>query len=282
MSSAPSTTASTGGSGSAPITLHRGGEIAELVIDRAEKRNAMSLAMWQAIPVLVAEADADPAIKALIVRGDGAHFCAGADIGEFREQRSTPEAAARYGDTIEAATHALARMSIPSIAVVRGFCIGGGCELALACDLRLADTTSRLAITPATLGIVYGYSSTRRLVSVVGPSFAKYLLLSANKVTAEEAHRVRMIDQLLAPEDLQEAARTLATTIGGRSQVSVRGGKRLVEMAVAGVPTDDPEATSIPLDAVTSADYAEGVAAFLEKRPPRVSGSTAGHHPVGP
>lgn len=254
---------------SAPITLRRDGEVAELVIDRADKRNAMSLAMWEAIPELAAQADADPTVKALLLRGEGPHFCAGADIGEFSSQRSTPEAAASYGETVEGATHALSGLSIPTIAVVRGFCIGGGCELALACDLRLADTTARFAITPATLGIVYGYRSTRRLVSVVGPSFAKYLLLSAEKVSAEEAHRVRMVDRLLPPEELDTAARSVATTIGSRSQVSVRGGKRLVEMAVAGVPADDPEAARIPLDAVTSDDYAEGVAAFLDKRPPR-------------
>src|ERR1700750_3413920 len=105
----------------------------------------MSLAMWQAIPELGAEGDADPSIKALLVRGAGPHFCAGADIGEFSEQRSTPEAAQSYGEKVEGATHALSGLSIPTIAVVRGFCIGGGCELALACDLRLADTTSRFA-----------------------------------------------------------------------------------------------------------------------------------------
>lgn len=250
----------------APIILRRDGEIAELVIDRADKRNAMSVPMWSALPGLVAQAEADDAVKVILLRGEGPHFCAGADIAEFGAQRSTPEAAQAYGERVEAATGALSAATKPSIAVIRGYCIGAGCELALSCDLRLAETGARFAITPATLGIVLGYGSTRRLVEVVGPSFAKYLLLSANRVSAEEAHRVRMIDQLVAPEDLDAAARELAATIGSRSQVSVRGAKSLVEKAVAGVPADDPDAARIPLDAVTSADYAEGVAAFLEKR----------------
>ena len=253
----------------APIALRIDGEVAELVLDRADKRNAMSVPMWSALPSLVADAEADDDVKVILLRGEGPHFCAGADIAEFGEQRSTPEAAQAYNERIEAATGALSRARKPSIAVIRGFCIGAGCELALSCDLRLADTTARFAITPATLGIVLAYASTRRLVEVVGPSFAKYLLLSANKVSAEEAHRVGMIDQLLDPDGLDTTARELAATIGGRSQVSVRGAKRLIEKAVAGVAADDDEARRIPLEAVTSADYAEGVAAFLAKRPAR-------------
>ena len=251
-----------------PLTLTRDGDVAELTIDRAAKRNALSLEMWEGVAELAAEVDADASVTVLLLRGDGPHFCAGADIGEFRERRATPDAAHAYGERVEAATRALSGMAKPSIAVVRGFCIGGGCELALACDLRLADTTAEFAITPAKLGIVYGFSSTRRLVAVTGPSFAKYLLLSGLRVDAAEAHRVRLIDRLVAPDALDATARELAATIAGRSQVSVRGGKRFVEKAVAGLDEPDAEALRLPLDAVTSDDYREGVDAFLQKRAP--------------
>lgn len=250
------------------LTLHHDGEVAELVVDRAAKRNAMSLEMWESLPRLVAEVDADPTVKVLVVRGDGPHFCAGADIGEFADKRGTPAAAAHYGDAVEAAAHALTELAKPTIALVQGYCIGGGCELALACDLRLADTTAQFAITPAKLGIVYNFTSTRQLVSVVGPSFAKYLLLSANRVDASEALRVGLVDQLVEPEALDKAGAELAATICSRSQVSVRGAKRMVQKVLDGLDTTDDEARALPLDAVSDPDYREGVAAFLAKRAP--------------
>jgi enoyl-CoA hydratase/carnithine racemase len=250
------------------LRLDRRGAIAELVIDRPDKRNAMSYDMWVALPGIAAEVDADDTAKVLVLRGAGGNFCAGADIGEFGERRGTATAARVYNEGVERATHALSGMRKPSIAMIQGFCIGGGCELALACDLRFADSTARFAITPAKLGIVYSFESTRRLAGVVGPSFAKLLLFSANQVSAREAHRVRLIDQLLDPEDLEKITHEFADTVSSRSQVSVRGAKRLIEKAMAGLDEPDQEASSLPIEAVDSADYQEGVAAFLAKRPP--------------
>ncbi|WP_028935520.1 enoyl-CoA hydratase/isomerase family protein [Pseudonocardia spinosispora] len=252
-----------------PLKLERSGEIAELVIDRPDKRNAMSFEMWAALPGIAAEVDADESVKVLVVRGSGSNFCAGADISEFATRRGTADAARAYGEQVEGAAHALSNMRKPSVAMIHGYCIGGGCELALACDLRFADTSARFAITPAKLGIVYGFDSTRRLITTTSPSFAKLLLFSANQVDAEHAHRVGLIDQLVAPEELEKVTREFAETVAGRSQVSVRGAKRLIEKAMAGLDSTDAEAAALPLDAVSSADYAEGVSAFLAKRSPR-------------
>ncbi|WP_433556603.1 enoyl-CoA hydratase/isomerase family protein [Pseudonocardia xinjiangensis] len=250
------------------LRIDRHGNIAELVIDRQEKRNAMSYEMWGSLPALAAEVDADESVTVLVVRGAGAHFCAGADISEFGTRRATADAARGYGDRVEQAAHALAEMRKPSIAMIQGYCIGGGCELALACDLRFADTTAQFAITPAKLGIVYGFTSTRQLVSVVGPAFAKYLLFSANRITAQDALRVRLIDELVEPDALEKTTTDFARTIGERSQVSVRGSKRLIQKIMAGLDVPDTEATELPIDAVSSDDYREGVSAFLEKRLP--------------
>jgi enoyl-CoA hydratase/carnithine racemase len=250
------------------LTLDRHGDIAELVINQPAKRNAMSFEMWEALPKLVAEVDADDSVKVLVVRGAGDHFCAGADISEFETRRATAEGARGYGEHVERAAHSLGDMRKPSIAMIQGFCIGGGCELALACDLRFADTTAQFAITPSKLGIVYGFTSTRQLVGVVGPAFAKYLLFSANRITAEDALRVRLIDELVEPEALQKTTTDLARTISARSQVSVRGSKRLIHKIMAGQDVPDTEAIELPIDAVSSDDYREGVSAFLEKRPP--------------
>lgn len=254
---------------SVPLRWHRRGEIAELIIERPEKRNAMSFEMWSALPRIAAEIDADESVKVLVVRGAGSNFCAGADISEFEQRRGTPEAARTYGERVEGAAHALSSMTKPSIAMIHGYCIGGGCELALACDLRFADTSSRFAITPAKLGIVYGFSSTRRLSALTGPSFAKLLLFSANQVNADHALRVGLIDQLTAADELEKVTYEFAESIAGRSQVSVRGAKRLIEKIIGGLDESDEEADSIPLDAVRSDDYREGVAAFLAKRTPR-------------
>lgn len=250
------------------LRIDRHGDVAELVIDRQEKRNAMSYEMWGSLPALAAEIDADESVKVLVVRGAGPHFCAGADISEFRARRATADAARAYGERVENAAHALTEMRKPSIAMIQGYCIGGGCELALACDLRFADTTAQFAITPSKLGIVYGFTSTRQLVGVVGPAFAKYLLFSGNRITAEDALRVRLIDELVEPDALQKTTTDLARTISARSQVSVRGSKRLIQKIMAGQDVPDTEATELPIDAVSSDDYREGVSAFLEKRPP--------------
>ena len=250
------------------LTLDRHGDIAELVINQPAKRNAMSFEMWEALPKLVAEVDADDSVKVLVVRGAGDHFCAGADISEFETRRATAEGARVYGEHVERAAHSLGDMRKPSIAMIQGFCIGGGCELALACDLRFAGRTATLGITPAKLGLVYTFSSTRQLVTAVGPSFAKYILFSGARLTAEEALRVRLVDQLVDPERLEAETYEFARTISTRSQVSVRGAKRMIQKIKDGMDVADEESVELSINAVDSEDYKEGVRAFLEKRPP--------------
>lgn len=250
------------------LTLTRDGELAELLISQPNRRNAISLAMWQAIPELAAEVDGDESVKVLVIRGDGGHFSAGADISEFESLRATAEGARHYGEQVERATTCLAELRKPTIAMIEGFCIGGGCELALACDLRFAATTAKLGITPATLGLVYSFGSTRRLVTTVGVSFAKYILFSGSRLDAEEALRVRLVDQVFDPESLATRTYEFARMISARSQVSVRGAKRMIEKIAGGLDTPDAEAIDLALAAVHSEDYREGVRAFLEKRPP--------------
>ncbi len=245
------------------------GEVAELVIDRPDKRNAMSVEMWSQLPGLCAEIDADDAVKVVVVRGEGPHFCAGADISEFGARRATPEAAEAYGDVVDAATRALTGMRKPSIALIRGFCIGGGSELAMACDLRFADRTASFAITPAKLGIVFNFASTRRLVALTSPSFASYLLYSGERVSAEHALRVGLIDRVEDADALDAAVGDFATTICSRSQVSVQGSKAIIAEIVSGADEAGEDARRLTFDAVNSADYREGVEAFLAKRPPR-------------
>ncbi len=169
------------------IDFHIDGEVARLTFNRPDKMNAITHDMWSAIPDVVAAVEGDPGAKVLVVTGAGPHFSAGADIGEFRALRSTAEGAAVYDKAVTAAVQALSSLRKPSVAMVHGNCIGGGCQLAVACDFRFAAADARFGITPAKLGIVYDFLSTRQLVALIGPANARYLLLSAQLVDAEKA-----------------------------------------------------------------------------------------------
>ena len=252
--------------------------VATVTIDRPAKRNAMSHAMWTAIPALLAEVAADDSVRALVLRG-GEHFSAGADIGEFATLRADAAGARRYGEAVLAASAAIAGLAKPTVAAITGYCIGGGCELALACDLRVAATDSAFGITPAKLGIVFPMPSTRQLVQLVGPAWAKQILYTADIIDAATALRIGLVNELHEPAELLGRARSLATTIASRSRVSVLGAKTVIARitqtaagARAGHPADDSAEESLRElydSSVASADYAEGVAAFLAKRPPR-------------
>jgi len=247
------------------LRMETAGPVATLTIDRPAKRNAMSFEMWSAIPGLLA-AVPDTA-RVLVVQG-GDHFSAGADISEFETLRSGADGAARYGDAVHAAERAIALFDRPTIAVVNGVCVGGGCEIALACDLRIAADNARFGITPAKLGIVYNFTSTKRLVEAVGPAWARQILFTAEIIDAATALRIGLVNELHPAAELADRAKELATTVATRSRVSLRGAKEIIT-AITDGHDEDESVRSLYDDAVHSADYAEGVRAFLEKRPPR-------------
>lgn len=254
---------------SSGLKLERRGGIAEIVIDRPEKRNALSFEMWASLPNLVAEVEADDSVGLLIVRGRGGTFSAGADISEFERRRSNPDSARTYAERVEAAQLALITIAKPSIAMIDGYCLGGGCELALACDLRFAARTAIFGITPANLGLVYSFTSTRQLVGAVGAGYAKYLLFSAVHIDGVEASRARLVDHLVEDEELEEHTFRFAERVVSRSQVSVHGAKVMIGKVAAGLAEPDSAAREIPIKAILGADYREGVRAFLEKRSPQ-------------
>ncbi|GAA1230306.1 enoyl-CoA hydratase-related protein [Prauserella halophila] len=249
------------------IELTRDGDVARLTLARPAKMNAISYEMWSAIPGLVADVEADAAVKVLVLAGEGEHFSAGADIGEFRDLRSTPEGVATYDKAVDAAVDALAGMSKPSIAMIRGNCIGGGCQLSVACDMRFAEPEARFGITPAKLGIVYHFESTRLLTELVGPAQARYLLLSGNLVGASRAREIGLVTDVF--DDLEAQTGEFAATLCSRSQTSVRGMNRIIGKIAAGTTEPDAEIDALRDEAARGEDYAEGVAAFLERRRPR-------------
>lgn len=251
------------------LVLSKDGAIATLSINRPDKRNPISFAMWKALPGLVAEVENDDEVKVLVIRGAGDKaFSAGADIAEFHTYRADSEGARVYNEATHLAERALAGLSKPAIAMIHGFCIGGGAEIALACDLRFADTNARFGITPARLGIVYSLTATKQLSDLAGPAVTKYILFSGEHLHARRAYEVGVIDELLEPGQLEARTYEFARLIASRSQYSVRSSKRIVQKIQAGETEDDAESLKLRNDSFDGADYQEGVRAFLEKRPP--------------
>jgi enoyl-CoA hydratase/carnithine racemase len=207
-------------------------------------------------------------VRVLVLRG-GEHFSAGADISEFTTLRKDAEGAARYGEAVHNGERALATLGKPTIAAITGFCIGGGCEMALACDIRVAADDARFGITPAKLGIVYNFTSTKQLVDVVGPAWAKQILFSGDILDAQTALRIGLVNELHPSADLDARVKELSELIASRAQVSVRGAKSIVNRITEGQHEEDGAVRALYDEAVHSAEYAEGVAAFMDKRAPR-------------
>ena len=249
------------------LRLERDGAIARLLIDRADRRNAMTQAMWEALPHLVADAMADADIRVLILASaTPGLFCAGADINEFAACSGNADWRAANQAAIRSTQYALAHADKPVIAAIDGDCVGGGCGLAIACDLRIAAPTARLGITPAKLGIVYSLFDTRLLVDLVGPARAKRILFTGALHDAEAALAIGLVDEIAA--DPLAAADALAREIAANAQHSVRASKAMVRRILDGQADDDMVTLEMFRDAFTYPEFAEGVAAFREKRKP--------------
>ncbi|MEY2883397.1 MAG: hypothetical protein RL490_1121 [Pseudomonadota bacterium] len=249
------------------LRLDTSGTIARLLIDRPDKRNAFTQAMWEALPGLVDTAMADPAVRILIVQS--AHpgpFCAGADIGEFATASGDPAWRARNQAAIRATQVTLARAPKPTLAMIDGDAVGGGCGIALACDLRIASPRARMGITPAKLGLVYPLHDTRLLVDLVGPAQARRLLYSAMLVDAAEALRIGLVQQVA--EDVVATVDAYAASVVAASPASQRATKAIIQRIIEGAHDDDATSAAGFDAAFTGPDFAEGVAAFMAKRKP--------------
>lgn len=253
-----------------PVTLTPAREgIATLMLDRPQRRNALTRAMWGAIPGLLEQAAADPAVKVLLVRGAGGCFAAGADIAEFRTALADRAGAEAYAGDIARAMDGLADFPKPTLALIEGACVGGGMGLALACDLRFAAEDARLGITPARLGLLYPLGDTRRLVEAVGAATAKDLLFTGRLLGAAEALALRLVDRVQPRAALEAAVLAYAAEITAASQWTVRQTKAMIRRIQAGQRHDDAETLAMFLDTVEGPDFQEGWHAFLDKRPPR-------------
>lgn len=246
------------------VRVDRDGSTARITIDNPGKRNAMTRAMWGRLAEVVTETAADPTARVLVVAGEGGHFCAGADIAEF--------AAGRDGDyerVNAAAEEALARFPGPTVAMIRGNCVGGGVSIAAACDLRIAADDAVFGVTPARLGLVYPAESLRRLVSLVGPAVAKHLLYTAELLDAHGASAAGLVDRVLPAAGLAGHVDELIETLLSRSSLTQQAMKEMID-EIGRIGSVDPS-TAARWDEMStvSGEVSEGVAAFAERRPAR-------------
>ncbi|PRZ44990.1 enoyl-CoA hydratase/carnithine racemase [Paraburkholderia fungorum] len=270
-------------------------QVAVVTLNRPGSRNAMTYGMWLAMPSIMAALDRNPEVRSVILTGAGADFCAGADIAEFENVRADVAQATRYEVAVDACCDAIANISKPTVAVLRGYCLGGGAHLAMSCDFRYAGQDAMMGIPAARLSIIYGVKGTRKLLSLVGLSEAKKILYGGQRFDAAHALQIGFVDQVaglgsivserslwerlmgarqqVAKSDPMAEARAFATSLAGNAPLSMAGAKYLLNgMAMGTGALDLHKSEALIAAAAASDDYREGRAAFGEKRSPKFQG----------
>ncbi|MFF7408365.1 enoyl-CoA hydratase/isomerase family protein [Streptomyces lydicus] len=252
------------------LTTHVSDGTATVTISNTGKRNAMTVQMWRDLPPLLDRLAGDRAVRALVLTGEGGTFCAGADIGSLRGN-----AAGESQGLAVAAEEALAAFPKPTLAAIRGYCVGGGAQLAAACDLRFAEEGALFGVTPAKLGVVYPASATRRLARLVGLATAKYLLFSGELIDCARALRTGLVDEVLAEGELAKRVAEFSAVLASRSLLTQTAAKELAN-GTWDVPPAEAEERGAhwAAQARASGDTEEGAAAFLERRTPRFTWPT--------
>ena len=253
------------------IEIKRRNGIAHVALNRPSARNAVTLAMWQQLADTFSQFTADRDLRAVVLTGEGKDFSVGADISEFDKIRNDRQQSAEYEVAVDTSSTAIAELGKPVIAAVSGYCLGGGCHLALACDFRFADRTATLGIPSAKLSIVYGVRSVQRLLALVGAPNAKRILYLGDRYSAEQARSMGLIDEI--HEDARLAAEQFAERLAANAPLSIAGAKFMLNGLSMGAGALDLVAAQRLIDAASdSEDFKEGRRAFAEKRPPRFRG----------
>jgi enoyl-CoA hydratase/carnithine racemase len=257
------------------LLLEKDGPIGWIVFNQPEKHNAVSHAMWQRMPEYVGDLAADDSIRVVVLRGAGERaFVAGADISEFKDRRRNMADEEEYGRIAARGTEALATLGKPLLAMIHGYCVGGGVSIALTCDIRIAADDARFGIPAARLGLGYDHAGIRKLMNLIGPAYTKEIFFTARTdFSPPEALRMGLVNQVVPKADLERFTRHYAVTIAGNAPLTVRSVKCTVSQLLR--PEGERDLASLDklmVECFNSQDYQEGVRAFSEKRRPQFQG----------
>jgi enoyl-CoA hydratase len=261
---------------------HADGKILRSIVDgvgvitfnNPEKRNAMSLEMWEGLGDALVELRDNPDVRVVILVGaSDKAFVSGADISQFEKTRHNAEASEEYSRRSAAQRALLADYPKPTIACIRGFCLGGGMQVAMLADIRLASDNSQFGIPAARLGIAYGYEGLRNLVSLVGPSWARLIMYTGMRIDSAEALRIGLVDRVLTDAELWDATMEIARTISSNAPLAIKAAKVTIAQVLKDPEQRDMDAIKqIGIACMDSEDFREGRRAFMEKRNPKFTG----------
>jgi enoyl-CoA hydratase/carnithine racemase len=256
------------------LLAEKRGAVGWLVFDQPAKKNAINGAMWRAIPEAMARFDADPEVRCVAFRGSGQEaFAAGADISEFEKSRDNRAAVGAYDDLLDRVLHSIQGSPKPSVAMIHGFCMGGGVEVALACDLRYCGRSAQFAIPAAKLGLAYNIEGHKRLLETVGHARAREIMFLARRYPAEEAAAIGLVHRVLDDAELERYVGEVIATLCDNAPLSIANSKTILEEYAKATGAPDAARMRAAIErCATSADYVEGRRAFMEKRKPRFLG----------
>jgi enoyl-CoA hydratase len=256
------------------LVARKDGGIGWIVFNNPARHNAVSLEMWQALTVVLNAYAEDPEVRVIILKGEGEKaFVAGADISQFKEKRSSPEAVQHYNRTADEAGEALRNSPKPTIAMIRGYCIGGGTGIAVNCDIRIAADDARFGVPAARLGLGYRFAGIKRLADVVGPAFTAEIFFSGRQFTAQDALQMGLVNRMVPAAELEQYTVEFAGTLVHNAPLTIAAVKRaLLEYARDPAERDLALAQRMVDACYESEDYTEGQTAFMEKRKPVFKG----------